>query len=269
MADGGFDIGSLVAGANPYGAAIEAGTGAIKGITEAVAAAQQMKRAQDLRDQANRVTTEAIRPEYLQSQRNAQYQSLYGLAGLQGYQDRIGQNIAGSIRAIKESSPNGESTLAAISNTLANGNNAYNDLAGKDAQAQEKKSQYANNLLWNVGDKQRALEDIRDKQKLALQSQAGNLETAGTLNKQTGINDALGGITQGASQAFKMGTGTPDATSTSTPSTGGNYDNRTYGASASPYSGMDNTNLSGSNQTIQTTSTPSNQYSPWASYSLY
>ena len=38
-----------------------------------------------------------------------------------------------------------------------------------------------------------------------MQQQAGNLETASTLNKQTGINDALGGASQGLSQMFQMG----------------------------------------------------------------
>ena len=259
MADSG--IGGIIAGANPYGAAIEAASGAIEGITQAATAAQQMKRAQQLRDQANQTQAEAIRPEFLTAEHNAEMQSLYGLPALNAYQQKIGQNIAGSVRAIKNSSPNGGATLAAIDNALASGNNSETDLDAKDAQAQENKAQNANQQIDFVGEQQRKLQDIQDKQKLALQTQAGNLETASTINKQQGINSALGGITQGASQAFKKDN-SPDLSSTTV---------NPYGNNATPsvYSGSDTTNLSGSNTPITTTTTPSNyNFNAWSPYSL-
>jgi len=198
----GFSIDDL----NPYAGAIEAGAGAIKGITEAIAASQQADRAAKLRDKANQVPTQQIRPEFKAAQQNAQMASMYGLAGKQGYQDQINSNISNSIRAIKESSPNGEATLAAIGGTLANANKATNDLSLEDANAQERKGLAANQVLWNVGAQQRSLEDKRDAQQAAIRGQAAALENAATANKQTGINDALGGVEQGASQVFKKNT---------------------------------------------------------------
>lgn len=208
---GAGDIASLAMGANPYGGAVEMGAGLIKGITESAAAAAQAARADKLREQAKQVQTQTIRPEFLTAEHNAQMASMYGLPGLQAYRDQIGSNIANSIRAIKESSPNGEATLAAISSTLANGNKSTNDLSAQDAQSQERKGQYANDTIWNVGLQQRGLEDRRDKEKQQILAQAGALENASTANKQTGINDAVGGVEQGASQIFKMddGSNTP------------------------------------------------------------
>ena len=212
MADG---IGGIIAGANPYGGIAEAAGGIVQAITTAVTAAQQRKRAQELRDQANQVQPEAIRPEFLTAERNAQMQSLYGLPALNAYQTQIGKNIASSVRAIHQSSPNGGATLAAIDNALASGNNSETDLAAKDAQAQENKAQNANQQIDFVGEQQRKLQDIQDKQKQALQAQAGNLETASTINKQQGINEGIGGVEQGASQMFKKDN-SPDLTTRDT-----------------------------------------------------
>jgi hypothetical protein len=132
--------------------------------------------------------------------------------------------------------------LAAINNTLGNAQQAENDLSNKDALMQEQKAQTANNTIWNVGDKYRQLEDIRDKQKMAIQQQAAALENAATANKQTGINDAIGGVEQGASQLFKKGDGTDrvrtqissitPAQTTQLPSGGGMS---AYGLAAYPY----------------------------------
>lgn len=209
------DIGGLAMGANPYAGAAEMGVGLIKGITESVAASKQAERAQALREEAKNVQKQAIRPEFLAAQRNAQLQSSYGLAGMQGYRDKINGDLANSVRAIKESSPNGEATLAAISSTFANANKSNNDLSIQDSQAQERKGINANQIIWNVGEQQRGLEDRRDAEKRAILGQAGALENAATANKQTGINDALGGVEQGASQLFKKNT--DDGSSTPAP----------------------------------------------------
>lgn len=197
---GAGDIAGLAMSSNPYSGIAEMGVGAIKGITEAITASQQAKRADALREESKKVQTQQMRPEFKTALQNAQQQSTYGLPALQAYRDKIDTNMANNIRAIKESSPNGEATLAAISNNLSTANQAQNDLSAKDAAAQEAKGTTANNTLWRVGEQGRYLEDIRDKEKHSIQAQAGALENAATANKQTGINDALGGVEQGASQ---------------------------------------------------------------------
>jgi hypothetical protein len=79
---------------------------------------------------------------------------------------------------------------------------------------------------------------------MAIQQQAAALENAATANKQTGINDAIGGVEQGASQLFKKGDGTdgvrtPTQISSITPaqttqlSSGGGMS--AYGLDAYPY----------------------------------
>lgn len=186
---------SPMLGAIPvFGQVASMATGLIGGALEANAAQRQAQQAERARKDALATQKQAIRPEFLQKYRADQMAALNGLPNYEQALGNIQANTANQVRTIRESSPTGEATLAAISAALGQENAATRDLSGADAQYRAGLEKDARGTLWNLGEQERYLENIRDSQKREGLAAAGALENAATYNKQNAANKILGSI---------------------------------------------------------------------------
>jgi hypothetical protein len=206
------------------GAAVGLGTSLISGVLKKNEAADQAKRAEDLRKKSENLQKGALRPEYTKALRADQMAALYGLPGYNQYLENIDEGVANNIRSIQESSPNGAATLAAISATLGKSNQAKTDLFLKDSLMQDQKQTSATNRLWQTGDKQMDLVGMQRADKAALNQGAMNLENAATANKIGSMDQILSSIGVAGNMVGKMvdGGGTsvaPATTSNVSPET--------------------------------------------------
>lgn len=207
-----------IAGSIPVvGGAISGITSIISGILKGNEASQQAKRAEELRKKSEALQKGALRPEYLKSLKSSEMAALYGLPGLNQYEQGIDHDVANNARSILESSPDGGTALNAINATLNKSYQAKNQLYEQDAAAREQKMAQANQVLWNTGDKQMDLVGLQRADKAALNTAAGNLENSATANRVGSMDQILAtvgalGNTIGKSGAGDLTTGTKGLT---------------------------------------------------------
>lgn len=161
-------------------------------------ASKQKEQAEKMRREALNTQKQALRPEFKEKQRIEKMQYLAGLPALGQAQKTLDENTASNLRAIREQSPNGAATLAAISAGLSAQGRATNDLSIKNAEYKDRMLTNIGGTSWSIGEKQRALEDIRDKQMATGLSSAAAMESAATYNKQNAADTLLGGISSTA-----------------------------------------------------------------------
>lgn len=189
-------IASVIPIAGPI---ISAGAGIASGIMKGIAAKKQAAQAALVRQQALDAQKQTLRPEFLQAQRMRQMSVLAGLPGYDLASNALDANTAAAVRSIRESSPDGGSTLAAISAAIGQQNAAQNQLSIKNSEYKAGQFDKLTGDTWNIGEQQRGLEDRRDLiQKQGLQA-ASALENASTYNKQNGFDTITGAIGSTAS----------------------------------------------------------------------
>jgi len=201
MADGAGTAGTALKTISPmlgaipvFGQVASMATGLIGGALEAGAAQRQAAQAEKARKEALQTQTQALRPEFTQKLRADQMAALSGLPNYDQALANIQANTANQVRTIRESSPTGESTLAAISAALGKENEATRATDALDAQYRADLNKDVRNTMWSIGKEGRYLEDIRDQQKREGLSAAAALENAATYNKQNAANKILGSI---------------------------------------------------------------------------
>ena len=218
-------LASSVAGMVPgYGQAIGAviglGTSIASGVMKNNEAKKQAERAEELRRKSDALQKGALRPEYQKALRADQMAALYGLPEYNKYLENIDEGVANNARSIRESSPNGAATLAAISSVLGNANQNKESLFMKDALLQEQKREKANQTLWNTGDKQMDLVAMQRADKATLNQGAMNLENSATANKVGSIDQILASVGTGANMLGKIDySGTGKNSTVSSPAT--------------------------------------------------
>lgn len=193
-------VGGLGSAIPFVGGAIGAIGSVIGGVLEQNEAKKQAEQAEKMRRDALNQQKQGIRPEFLQKQKMDTMLALAGLPNYNLYGQEIDYNTASNLRSIRESSPGGAATLAAIS--AANGLAAENKrkLQMSNAEARLAGLKQVSNTTWDIGEKQRGLEDIRDQMKREGLSSAAAMENAATFNKVNSIKQMVGGITTGANQ---------------------------------------------------------------------
>jgi len=187
-------------GAIPIVGPILSAVGGIAGgVMQGVAANKQRQQAEQIRKAALMAQKAGLRPEYAAKLRLDQMLASSDQPGLDQYKKSQEQMLATHLRTIREASPNGAATVAAISAALANENQDMNRiLAGNEAYKAGKMADVGN-TLWNVGDKQRYLEDLRDQEKARGLTAASAFENAATANKMNAANTIIGSLTSAGS----------------------------------------------------------------------
>lgn len=207
MADGYSTAGAVLKTASPilsaipYVGPIISGIASIGGgLLEQQGAKKQAEQAERMRKDALNTEKQPLRSEFIQKQNMDKMLALQGLPGFNQYNQLVDDATASSMRAIRESSGSGAQTLAAISaaNGLANENKMK--LMLQNAAAQQNNIKALGDTTWNIGEKQRGLEDIRDTQRAQGLQSAAAMENAATFNKLNATKGIIGGISGAASQ---------------------------------------------------------------------
>jgi len=195
------DLGAL--GGIPFLGPIASGIGAIiSGAEEMQTADQQRRQAANLRQQGLNLQVEQLRPEFRQKYFMDLAAAQGGLPALELYKQYVAQNTANNLRAIRDASPSGASTVNAINNLVDKQNTAINMLNEKDAIYRNGMMEKTGDDLWNIGTQERGLELYRNQERDRMLGQANALEAAGTANKQTGINTITGAAGSTANDIF-------------------------------------------------------------------
>lgn len=185
----------------PYvGPLISAGASIGGGLLEQDAAKKQQEQAARAREAALKTPVQQIRPEFIQKQNMDKMLALSGLPAYDQYVAQTDADVAKNARAIRESSGSGAQTLAAISAATGLANEAKQKLQMTDANARLTALKSLGDTTWNIGEKQRSLEDIRDRMKAEGLQGATALENAATFNKINAAKGIIGGISQGVNQ---------------------------------------------------------------------
>lgn len=196
----------------PYvGPLVSAGLTIAGGAMQTNTAKEQKEQAENLRKQTRDMQIDAMVPQYLQKFRGTKSLALAGLPGMDKYEDMLATNLAANLKAIKENSVRGGSTVNAISQILEQQNVATNELAAKNDAYKSGLQREALGDLWNIGDKQRELELNLQGRQAEGYRQANALEAAGTANKQTGINTITGALGSTVTALTKNGTDNSNA----------------------------------------------------------
>jgi hypothetical protein len=197
---------SPVLGAIPIvGGALSAVGSLASGLMKNAAAKEQAKRAEELRKKSEGLGKGALRPEYLKSLKMNEMAALYGLPGMNQYQENIDQDVANNARAIVESSPDGGVALNAINATLAKSYQAKNALYQQDALLKEQKMGKVADQMWQTGDKQMDLVAMQRADKRDLNTAAGNLENSATANRVGSIDQILSTVGAFGNTLGKLG----------------------------------------------------------------
>lgn len=203
----GGTIGGLASMVPGYGTAIGAGisgiTSLVGGLLEQGEANKQKEQAANERRQANQLKPNLLQPEYWQKIHSTKMASLSHMPGYNQYIDQLAKNSANQMRSIRESSPNGAATLAAISATHGLENEATNNLSIADSTYKAGVEKELRGDLWNLGGEKDKQQAIADQKKGLMYQQANSLETAATANKNSGWNQILGGISSSATALTK------------------------------------------------------------------
>ncbi len=173
------------------------------GALEADAAKKQAAQAEKIRQDALRLKTQPLRPEFQQKKNMDMAAYLAGFPGYEQMKLALGEDLANSIRSIHESSPSGAAAVTAIAAVQRQKEKAMTDLGVKNAMFKTDALNQLGNTVWNIGEKQRQLEDIRDKQKAEGLTAANAFDAAATYNKMGGINKILGAVGSTATSLTK------------------------------------------------------------------
>lgn len=178
-------------------AGISALTGAAQGISQIVTSAQQRKRAEELRAQADKVIAPDIPRQYLEADKIKQWQATHGMPGYGEYKQDLASNTSDSIQAAEGASGSGSNTLAAISALYGNQNRATNDLNARDAEYRDRAVSgvaQSREMLGNVATQNQA---IKRAEQDKIRTAASQLENAGEANRQAGVSGITGSIGKG------------------------------------------------------------------------
>jgi hypothetical protein len=176
------------------GAGISLATTLASGLIQKKEAEKQAKQAANVRGAAMSTKTGPMRPEYLAKLRMDQMSALSDAPGIAAAKTMQQEQLANSLRSIKESSPNGASTVAAISAALHQGNAEAGKIAIRNEEYRAGARNQVSQDLQMLGDKGVALEDKRDQWKREGLQGAAALENAATGNKMNAINTITGAI---------------------------------------------------------------------------
>ena len=217
------------------------------GLLQADAAKKQQQQGMKQQQEALATPLTPLRPEFLAALHNQMLQAHSDMPGFEANKDILSQQLADQIRGIRMSSPNGDATLAAIGNAMASRNKDLMQLGAQNSAYRVGEQDKANQTLWNVGTQGVANEAIQRQQKQAGLTSAAQMLNAAMLNKQTGANQILGGISAAGTsleknallkQAYDAGTGTGTRSLPTTGATGGiNYGFNTNQNLSNPWQG--------------------------------
>jgi hypothetical protein len=201
MADGLGTAGKVVSGVSPvlgvvpYVGPLLSAVGSLAGgLMQSAAAKKQAAQAAKIRKDALGTQTEPLRSEFLKKKRIDEMGYLSGLPAYELAKSDIKDTAASNLRAIRESSASGSSTVNAISAALAMGDKAQMGLDIKNAEYKAGKLGDVGNTEWAIGEKQRQLEDLRDQQKKEGLTAASAFENAATANKMNAVNTITGAL---------------------------------------------------------------------------
>lgn len=194
-------IASMIPG---YGTMIGAGLSAIGGILDMVDASKQKEEAEKIQKKAEQVKKQPLEKEFLQTLRGKKMLALSGLPEYERAKENIDLGAANALKSIKESSPYGGSVADAINAVLNKGSQQKADLDAQQAQAKLGLQKEVLDTLWNVGGQQRELTKEQRARQEALYSQAQDLMSAATANKQIGREKAIGAGIQGVGGLAKL-----------------------------------------------------------------
>ncbi len=202
MADGLSTAGSLVSTLSPALSAIPvagsflslAGTVA-GGLMQKAGAEKQAQQAAQARKDALNKKTDAMRPEYLKKLTMDKMSALSDSPGIDFAKAQLEAQSANQIRAIRDSSPSGAGTVAAISAALNQRNASEQRLAADNLAYKNNNQNRVSSDLEMLGNKGMQLEERRDQWKRDGLQGAAALENAATANKMTAANTILGGLT--------------------------------------------------------------------------
>ena len=171
------------------------GTNLVGGMLEKGEAAKQAAQAQKVRQQALKTKAQAIQPEYLQKLRMDNMAALSGIPGLDIQKQALEAQNANTSRAIRESSPNGAATLAAMAAAKGLENQSLNDLMAKNEAFKANALKEVGETVKGIGAEKQSLQDKADVVKMKGLQAASALDAASTYNKQNAINKMLGAAT--------------------------------------------------------------------------
>lgn len=180
----------------PYVGGILSAAGTVAGgLMQQAAAKKQAAQAAKIRQDALNTQKQGLRPEFLAKKRMDEMGYLSGLPGYNLAKENIDEDAASNLRAIRDGSPNGTATAAAVAAGLELGNKANRELDIKNAEYKAGKLNDVGTTEWAIGEKQRDLENIRDMQRKEGLTAASAMENASTANKMNAANTITGALT--------------------------------------------------------------------------
>ena len=187
---------SPILNAVPFVGGILSGVGtAVGGLLESDAAKRQALQAERVRQQALRTKAQQLQPEFLQKLKMDEMAALGGIPGLDIHKQALEAQNADTARAIRESSPNGAATLAAMAATNGLENQSLNELMAKNEAYKAGALKDVGETVKGIGGEKQSLQDKADAVKARGLQAASALEAASTYNKQNAINKMLGAAT--------------------------------------------------------------------------
>lgn len=171
----------------------------IGGAIEMSEAEKQRKQAEKVRQAALATRAQQIQPEFLQKLKMDEIAAATGLPGLEQEKSALDTNAMNTARAIRETSPNGAATLAAIAASKGLENQSLSDLLAKNEQYRAGAMKEVGNTLQGIGGEKQSLQDKADAVKRAGLQAASGLEAAATYNKMNALNKIFGGVSSTAS----------------------------------------------------------------------
>lgn len=183
------------------------GTG-IGGALEVGEAKKQAEQAERIRKEALATKPQKIQDEYLKDLRMKTMAAATGLPGLEQAQTAFESQSAKTARAIRESSPSGAATLAAMSAAKGLENSSIQELMGKNAQFKADALYTLGETVKGIGGEKQSLQNSANViRKEGLQA-ASAFDAAATYNKQNAINKILATLGSTAATLTKNADGT-------------------------------------------------------------
>lgn len=206
-------VGNTIGGLASMVPGIGTGIGAaVSGISTLVGGALEASEAEKQKEQPDRVRKAAlgtkpqkIQDEYLAKLRMQKMAALSGLPSLPYDVEKLGNQTANTARSIRESSPNGAATLAAMSAAKGLENSSLQDILSKNETYKANELATVANTLGEVGAEKQSLQNKANKIREQGLMAASALDAAGTYNKMEGINKILGAVGSTAASFGKMG----------------------------------------------------------------
>lgn len=202
MADGEATAGSVIKSVSPalsaipfVGSALSAIGTFAGGMLEQDAAKKQAAQAEKIRQEALRTKAQQLQPEFLQKLKMDEMAALGGIPGLDLHKQALEAKNADTARAIRESSPNGAATLAAMAATKGLENQSLSELMAKNEAYKAGALKDVGETVKGIGGEKQSLQDKADIVKRQGLQAASAFDAASTYNKQNAINKMLGAAT--------------------------------------------------------------------------